>query len=244
MKLQLVVGLALFSSVFACTDKGASAASRARDSSAGTVSLASSPYRATTLAAVGSIRGTVYLGGEALVWVDDITSGKPVGEIRRRTITIENGLFLPFLQDVPVGTTINVFTKDRAGHAVTFLRGAERVADVRTMDAGQVVPTEGIASKAGVVEARMTTPGGATAYIAAFDHPYHAVTSGTGAFRIDSLPPGTYTIKVWRAGMAEPMTQRVVVASGGVGQVTFGAVPGSTVADSVAPVTPTDTLKR
>lgn len=239
MKLQLALGFALFSSIAACTEKGASAASRA-DSSGGTVSLASRPYRVTRLSAVGSVAGTVHPAGEALVWVDGITGGKSVGEILRRTITIENGQFTPLIQDVPVGTTINVFSRDRAGQSTTFSRGAELVAEVRTMDAGQVVPAEAIASRAGIVEARMTNPTGARAYIAAFDHPYHAVTSASGAFRIDSLPPGTYTIKVWRAGMAEPLTQRVAVSSGGVGQATFGAAPDS----SAVPITPSDTLPR
>lgn len=238
MKLQLSLALALFSSVSACTEDGASAATRGRvtDSSGGTVSLASRPYRAVPLAAVGSVAGRVNPGGETLVWVDDITSGKPIGEIRRRTVTIENGQFIPAIQDVPVGSTINVFTRDRAGHSATFTRGGETVAQIRTMDAGQVVPSETIASRAGVVEARMTNPPGATAYIAAFDHPYHAVTNASGAFRIDSLPPGTYTIKMWRAGMAEPDSQRVVVSAGGVGQIHFGVAAADT------SVTPTDTI--
>src|SRR5687767_11938065 len=188
MKLQLLFGLAFFSSVSACTEKGAAATrGRVTDSNGGTVSLASSSYRATTLSAVGAIVGRVNPTDEALVWVDDVSAGKPVGEIRRRTITIENGQFVPRIQDVPVGTTMNVFSRDRAGHAASFTRGAEQVAEVRTMDAGQVVPSEAIASRAGVVEARITSPGGATGYIAAFDHPYHAITRADGAFRIDSL---------------------------------------------------------
>lgn len=222
MKRRLALGLALFSSVSACTDSGASARERLADSSGGTVSLASRPYRETTLSAVGSVAGRVHPAGAALVWVDDIATGKPLGEIRRRTITIENGQFVPSIQDVPVGTTINVFTRDRTGHEATFMRGGEQVAAVRTMDAGQVVPSETIASQAGIVEARMTHPSGAIAHIAAFDHPYHAVTAVDGSFRLDSLPPGTYTIKMWRAGMPEPLTQRVVITAGGEGKVSFG----------------------
>ena len=30
-----------------------------------------------------------------------------------------------------------------------------------------------------------------------FDHPYHAVTDETGAFTIDNIPSGKYTLKVW-----------------------------------------------
>ena len=237
MKLQLALCLALFSSVSACNENGASARGRVIDSNGGTVSLASRPYRVTALSAVGSVSGRVNPAGEALVWVDDIAAGKPLGEIRRRTITIENGQFVPSIQDVPVGTTINVFTRDRAGHAAVFMRAGEQVAEVRTMDAGQVVPSETIASRAGVVEARMTQPAGATAHIAAFDHPYHAVTAADGSFRMDSLPPGTYTIKMWRAGMPEPLSQRVVIAAGGVGQVTFG-----TPTDTTTAITASDSL--
>ena len=249
MKARFALTLALFSSVSGCTEDGASAAGRDRvsDSSGGTVSLASRPYRVTSLSAVGSVSGKVNSEGEALVWVDDISAGKPVGEILRRTVTIENGQFVPKIQDVPVGTTINVFTRDRVGHSATVMRGGEQVATVRTMDAGQVVPLESVADRAGVVEMRMGEQGGATGHIAAFDHPYHAVTNSAGVFKIDSLPPGTYTIKMWRAGMPEPLAQRVVVTSGGVGQVNFGAAADSTAMDSVAaaaPVTPTDSLMR
>ena len=249
MKAKLALTLALFSSVVACTENGASAAARGRvtDSSGGTVSLASRPYRATTLAAAGSVAGKVSPSGEALVWVDDIAAGKPIGEIRRRTVTIENGQFVPRIQDVPVGTTINVLSRDRAGHSATFMRGGEQLAEVRTTDAGQVVPLEAIVARAGLVEVKMGDASGAIGHIAAFDHPYHAVTNADGGFRIDSLPPGTYTIKMWRAGMSEPSTQRVVVTSGGMGQVSFGvaASPDSVATDSVPPpVTPPDTLKR
>jgi hypothetical protein len=247
MKLQLAFGLALLSSVSACSDGDGAARARVTDSSGGTVSLASRSYRATTLASVGAIAGRINPADEALVWVDDVSIGKPIGEIRRRTITIENSQFVPRIQDVPVGTTINVFTRDRAGHSARFTRGAEQIAEIRTMDAGQVVPSEAIASRAGIVEARMKSAGGATAYIAAFDHPYHAVTGSDGAFRIDSLPPGTYTIKVWRPGMTEPLAQRVVVLAGGVGQVSFGVQMSSTdftPSDSAPEQTPPSKLKK
>ncbi|HEX8913852.1 MAG TPA: carboxypeptidase regulatory-like domain-containing protein [Humisphaera sp.] len=43
------------------------------------------------------------------------------------------------------------------------------------------------------------------AWVAAFDHPYHAVTSADGSFRMPPLEPGTYRIKAWheRLGAVE-----------------------------------------
>ncbi len=35
------------------------------------------------------------------------------------------------------------------------------------------------------------------AFVFVFDHPYYAVTSKTGTFALDGLPPGTYTIEAW-----------------------------------------------
>lgn len=36
-----------------------------------------------------------------------------------------------------------------------------------------------------------------SAFVFAFDHPYFAVTSTTGKFKLKNLPPGTYTIEAW-----------------------------------------------
>jgi plastocyanin len=36
------------------------------------------------------------------------------------------------------------------------------------------------------------------AYVFAFDHPYFAVTETDGTFKIENLPPGTYTIEAWQ----------------------------------------------
>jgi len=35
------------------------------------------------------------------------------------------------------------------------------------------------------------------AFVFAFNHPYYAVTSRAGAFALNNLPPGTYTIEAW-----------------------------------------------
>jgi hypothetical protein len=90
---------------------------------------------------------------------------------------------------------------------------------IRTVDAGQVVPSEKIAGAPGIVEVRCPEHPWARAYIAVFDHPYFAVTDERGAFKIDSLPAGTYTVKVWHEGIDKPVEQRVVIQPGGVGRL-------------------------
>jgi hypothetical protein len=156
-----------------------------------------------------------------LVWVEGISAGKPLSDVRRETLTIERCQFEPRVLAVTTGSTINIFSRDRVVHDARFYReGAHApVARVHTVDAGQVVPSEKVASVAGIVEVRCAEHPWARAYIAVFDHPYFAVTDQAGAFRIDSLPPGTYVVKVWQERLAAPIQQRVVIEIGGTGRL-------------------------
>ena len=157
----------------------------------------------------------------ALVWVEGVSTGKALPETRRTTVTIEKCALDPRVTAVVSGSTINIFSRDRASHHVRFYREGEGtpVADVMTVDAGQVVPSERIAAAPGIVEARCEQHPWVRAYVAVFDHPYFAVTDEKGSFAIDQLPAGTYTVKVWHEGMAQPVEQQVAVAAGGTGSV-------------------------
>jgi hypothetical protein len=156
-----------------------------------------------------------------LVWVEGVTSGKPLPEVRRETLTIEKCRFEPRVMAVVAGSTVNVFSRDRVAHGPRFYRegAAEPIEEIRTVDAGQVVPSEKIAREPGIIEVRCSEHPFARAFIAVFDHPYFAVTDEKGAFKIDGLPAGTYTVKVWQERLAKPVEQRVVVGQGGVGQL-------------------------
>lgn len=58
------------------------------------------------------------------------------------------------------------------------------------------------------------------AYIAVLDHPYYAVTGPDGSFRIENLPPGTYTIEAWHEKYGTK-TAQVTVAAKETKQVAF-----------------------
>jgi plastocyanin len=258
MKLQVLAGIFLLSSLTGCSDRSEAAVRDSTvDSAGGTVALglgSKSGYQPTSVSANGAIGGTISLqsvppdsmvavtrdarvcGDSAsltevrtsgtslanvLVWVDGIASGKPLDESRRATVEIEKCRFVPRMIAVNVGTTINFLSRDRVTHTSRFYRenAGAPVDVIYTVDEGQVVPSEKIASKPGIVEARHVQHPWTRGYIAVFDHPYHAITDDQGQFTIDSLAPGTYTVKVWHEGMAAPSEQRVVVAAGGVGRL-------------------------
>jgi len=58
------------------------------------------------------------------------------------------------------------------------------------------------------------------AYIGVQDHPYMAVSAEDGTFRLENLPPGTYTIEAWHEQYGT-QTQTVTVGAQESGEVTF-----------------------
>jgi hypothetical protein len=51
------------------------------------------------------------------------------------------------------------------------------------------------------------------AYVAVVDHPYFTVTGEDGAFKLENLPPGTYTIEAWHEKY-EVMEQTITIDDG------------------------------
>lgn len=78
------------------------------------------------------------------------------------------------------------------------------------------------------------------AYIGVVDHPYFAVTGEDGSFRLENLPPGTYTVEAWHEEYG-PQTMQVTVAAQQTEDVEF-TYDGSQVAAVTlgAPLDPHD----
>jgi hypothetical protein len=50
------------------------------------------------------------------------------------------------------------------------------------------------------------------AYAGVVDHPYFAVTDGSGRFELKGLPPGTYTVEAWHEKLGA-QTQSITVGA-------------------------------
>ena len=59
-----------------------------------------------------------------------------------------------------------------------------------------------------------------SAFIIVFSHPYFAVTEPDGRYRIEGVPPGTYSASAWYEGDTRE-TRTVTVPAGGSAELNF-----------------------
>ena len=183
------------------------------DSAAARVCGATFPERAL------STRGGGVAG--AAVWLVDIRSGKPLPTMRRHALALARCALTPRLLTVPAGGALLVNGQDAMPSRIRFARfpGGLVVLESRMTGAGQVIPSAAVVAEPGAVEARGLDHPWLRAWVLAFDHPYFATTDASGAFALDSVPPGSYTLVAWheRLGRVE---QRVTVGAGAAAEVT------------------------
>ena len=152
-----------------------------------------------------------------VVWIAGMTAGKPMPVEKRADLSSEKCVLDPRVQAVIVGTTVNVINDEKVLHKLVFTKLGTR--DTLTVtpffNTGQMVASERLAKTTGVVEVRCARHPWTRAYIAVFDHPYFAVTERNGTFKIDSLPPGNYTLMVWSPGDAKPLERKIQITGGG-----------------------------
>jgi hypothetical protein len=245
------VGVALLAA--ACSrgdDARARDSAAARQTRAGSLAFAATPYQPRDVTDGGRVSGTVQLDGDVppdsvitpisdqrvcgqtvterpievngksiagvVVWLDGLRAGKPLPETRRFELSNEHCELTPRVQATLSGGTLNVRNSDRIAHRARFVRRGtdETVALLRHYDEGEVVPSETVLSRPGIVEVRCDLHPWTRAWVAVFDHPYYAVTERDGKFSFDMVPPGKYRLVAWHPRLGE-IEQDVEISAGG-----------------------------
>ena len=66
-----------------------------------------------------------------------------------------------------------------------------------------------------------------SAYVQVFDHPYFAVTSKDGSYKIDNIPAGTYEVVAWQEKFKDKTVSHQVTVSKGNSKQDFTFVKPS-----------------
>lgn len=152
----------------------------------------------------------------ALVWLADIREGRPLPLSRRFELVQNRCTFDPVVQPVIAGGALNVRAHDPiiSRSVVVDMRTLDTLAVLPFTDAGEVIPLDVPLRQPALLEVGSTTHAWMRAWIAVFDQPYFAESAADGAFRLDGVPPGTYTVRAWHPRFGVTSDTATVTAGG------------------------------
>jgi plastocyanin len=173
-------------------------------------------------ASAGTISGKVSgVTGESVVYVEAI-AGKTFPAPTEKPVIDQKGLmFTPHIVAVQVGTTVEFLNSDKVAHNVfwTSVGGNKKL----THNLGTWPLGEKRAFKfdnPGAVPLLCNVHPEMGGYIIVAPTPYFAVTDKSGAYKIDNVPDGSYTVTAWHEG-AKNSSKPVTVAGPGTADFTL-----------------------
>jgi plastocyanin len=167
----------------------------------------------TLAASAGTISGKVSgVSGESVVYVD-VIQGKTFPPPSQHPVMDQKGLmFTPHIMAVQVGTTVDFLNSDSVAHNVfwTSVGGNKKLThNLGTWPKGEKRSFK--FDNPGAVPLLCNVHPEMAGYIVVSPTPYFATTDKSGAYKIENVPDGSYTVTAWHEG-AKNQSKPVTVA--------------------------------
>lgn len=162
-------------------------------------------------AAAETLSGHVTAGkGNSVVYVNAI-AGKTFPVPAKHQVMDQKGLmFQPHLLVVLVGSTVDFLNSDKVQHNIFWpaVNGNKKMShNMGTWPTGEIRSFK--YDQPGVVPLLCNVHPEMSGYVVVSPTPYFAETDESGAYKIENLPPGQYTVTAWHEGMkieSKPVT--------------------------------------
>lgn len=135
---------------------------------------------------------------------------------KRVAVDQKNLKFFPHVLAINVGDTVEFLNHDAVEHNVF-------TPDNEGFNLGMIKPKSAGSytfEQAGVYTQLCSVHAEMLAYVFVGENPFHAVVDANGTYRIDQLPPGTYTLAVWNSHL-KASERAVTVVEGKPAEVSF-----------------------
>jgi len=159
----------------------------------------------------GSISGKVGGGkGTAVVYVEAIQGKTFPAPEKHFAIDQKSLVFQPHLMVVPVGATVDFLNGDNVAHNIFWpaISGNKKLShNMGTWPKGEIRPFK--FDTPGIVPLLCNVHPEMSAFIIVTPTPFFAQSDASGAFKIDNVPDGSYTVTAWREGtktQSKPVT--------------------------------------
>lgn len=129
-----------------------------------------------------------------VVFIESIEKGKKI-ETKPAVLDNSKCLFVPHVQAISVGATLDVKNSDSILHNTHSYIGSVTAFNLALPMQGQVIKRK--ITKAGPTRVQCDAHTHMSAWVVALDHPYFAVTDENGNFELSGVPPGTYKVVAW-----------------------------------------------
>lgn len=154
-----------------------------------------------------------------VVYLESAPSGAfEVIEPARVRMDQRNETFIPHVLAVTAGTLVDFPNNDSTYHNVFSLSRAKR------FDLGRYARGRSKAvrfDRPGIVRVFCDIHSHMSAFVLVFSHPYYSTSETDGRYRIDNIPPGSYTVTVWHEGQTRDSRTVVIPPAGGLVEQDF-----------------------
>ena len=155
----------------------------------------------TSLAVAGGIKGKVTArgardNGDAVIYIDKIPSKTFPVPTKHAEFDQKNLMFHPHVLPILVGTTVDFLNSDDVLHNVFSPDQCADKFNLGTWPKGQ---RRSYTFKHGGCSAVIlcNVHPEMEAYVVVLETPYFGLSAKDGTYEINSIPPGTYTLKIW-----------------------------------------------
>jgi plastocyanin len=148
----------------------------------------------------------------AVVWIDDIKSGKDWDNGSSGSVDQNGCSYMPHIQALAPGAKLEVVNSDAVLHNIHAYAGDETLFNIAQPIQG--MKTSKTLEESGPVHLKCDVHSWMSAWVFVAANPYYAITATDGSFSLGDVPAGTYSVKIWHGRFGEQSGTATVEADG------------------------------